>query len=122
MSVDETKTICRLHIEFVKQQEEIFEQYEKILDNMSNSAELLKRKFTEKYQKLVNDGILEKAVVKYSTLLAAFEQYQVKYMDWYVKPKKILRPTPSRAKAFKAKKEQERMKQKEQDKEKEKQT
>ena len=116
MTPEETKLICRLHIKFVEQEDKIFEQYtEEILKKMPKREELLKKQYTEEYQKLVNERTLTKAVKKYSTLLAGFDKYELKDMDWHVKKKKKLKKDKHRAHAFKVQRELERkQKQKEQ--------
>ena len=108
MSVDETKTICTLHIEFVKQRDKIYAQYEEILNKMSDTQAVLKRMLTQKYQKLVNDNTLQKAVVKYSKLLDALSQYQVTEMDGHHTKRKKLKKDKERVKALKAQKQKEK--------------
>ena len=113
MTVDETKAICMVHVQFGKQQLQIFDQYQKILHSMSkNGGEVAADALQAQYQTLVNEKVIDKAVAKYSALLAAFDTYEIKHMEWKLNQKK-LKKSPHRVAQRKAAMAQEKRKDKE---------
>ena len=126
MTVDENKAVCKLHVEFVKQEMDVFAQYqEKILDTMTKNGQGAEAsRLQQQYQTMVNENMLSAAVKKYSSLLKAFDQYKVKEMDWSkdkgYKPKKKLKKSKEKMAQRRAARQRTKDKEKNQEKDKEK--